>query len=89
MDNKDLPLVMAEMLIEMQQLNTRVTRLEDAMVGVQGEISSLRIEARENTDRLIDALTKNTGVMIERLMRHDDQLRDHDGRLSNLENPPR
>ncbi len=80
---------MAEMLIEMQQLNTRVTRLEDAMVGVQGEISSLRIEARENTDRLIDALTKNTGVMIERLMRHDDQLRDHDGRLSNLENPPR
>lgn len=89
MDNKDLPLVMPEMLIEMQQLNTRVTRLEDAMLGVQGEISSLRTEARENTDRLIDALTKNTGVMIERLMRHDDQLKNHDGRLSNLENPAR
>lgn len=89
MDNEDLPSVMAERLMEMQQLNTRVTRLEDAIPGVQGAISSLRTEARENTDRLIDAPTKNTGVMSERPMRHDDQLRDHDGRLSSLENLPR
>lgn len=73
----------------MQQMNPRITRLEDAMHEVRDEIGSLRAEARENTDRLIDALTKNTGVMIERLMRHDDQFRDHDGRLSSLENPPR
>ena len=89
MDNKDLPLVMAEMLIEMKQMNTRVTRLEDAMHEVRDEISNSRTEARENTDRLIDVLTKNTAVMIERLIRHDDQLRNHDGRLSQLENPAR
>lgn len=82
MGNKNLPQVMSEKLIETQQMITRITRLGDARHEVRDEV-------RASTDRLIDALTKNTGVMMERLMRHDNQLRDHDGRLSSLENPPR
>ena len=60
----------------------RMARLEDAMYEVRGEI-------RSSTDRLIDALTKNTALMIARLFGHDDQLKNHDGRLSQLKNPPR
>ena len=70
------------MLIEMQQMNNRITRLEDAMHEVRDEV-------RSSTNRLIDALTKNTAVMIERLISHDDQLKNHNGRLSQLKNPPR
>lgn len=70
------------MLIEMQQMNNRITRLKDAMHEVRDEV-------RSSTNRLIDALTKNTAVMIERLISHDDQLKNHNGRFSQLKNPPR
>ena len=70
------------MLIEMQQMNNRTTRLGAAMHEVRDEV-------RSSTDHLIDALTKKTGVMIERLISHDDQLKNHNGRFSQLENLPR
>ncbi|RZJ61354.1 MAG: hypothetical protein EOO58_01905 [Hymenobacter sp.] len=39
--NKDLPLVVAEILIEMHGLNTRMERLEDVMVQAAGNIQQL------------------------------------------------
>ena len=81
--------MVAEVLIEMRQMLTRITRLEDAVHEVRNEISGMRAEAQANADRLIDALTKNTSVMIERRLNRDDQLKNHEGRPSNLENPPR
>lgn len=89
MDNKGLPLVVSEMLIEMQQINTRITRPEGAVERLEDAMHEVRDEVRASTNRLIDVLTKNTAVMIERLKSHNDRLHNHDGCLSTLENPPR
>ena len=91
MNPRDLPEVVSELIIEMHEvrselkaLNGRIDRLERTTEeGFQG----LREENRQNTDRLIDAYAKSMAPLINRLLDNTDQLKNHEQRLNNLENP--
>lgn len=79
MHPRDLPEVVSELIIEVRSelsaLNGRGDRLEQAMIQVEQQQRGLREEVR--------ALEP----FLNRLLEHDDQLRCHQGRLNNLENP--
>ena len=91
MNPRDLPEVVADLIIEMHEvrselnaLNGRVDRLERT---VEEGFRALREENRENTDRLLVGFQRMLDPFLNRLLEHDDQLRSHQGRLKNLENP--
>lgn len=84
MNPRDLPEVVAELIMEMHEvrselnaLNSRVDRLEKT---VDEGLKAVREEARQNTDRLIEAFGRSMEPLINRVL-------DHDTRLKNLENP--
>ncbi len=87
MNPRDLPEVVAELIIEMHEvrselrgMNGRVDRLERRMEGVETEIRLMREENRQNTDRLIDAFGKSMAPLIDRVLTHEQ-------RIIRLENP--
>lgn len=91
MNPRDLPEVVAELIIEMHEvrseinaLNGRVDRLEQT---VADGFKALREEIRENSRATVDGITRGFEPFLNRLLEHDDQLRKHDGRLTNLEKP--
>lgn len=82
MNPRDLPEVVADLLIEVHEvrseldtLNGRVDRLERT---VEEGFRLMREENRQNTDRLIDAFSRSMAPLIERVLTHET-------RLSNLE----
>ncbi|GAB3638402.1 hypothetical protein GCM10027422_39920 [Hymenobacter arcticus] len=96
--NRDLPEVVSELIIEMHEvrseltaINGRLDRLERRMEGVETEIKLLRVdlreEMRENSRSIVDGITRGFEPFLTRLLDHDDQLKNHAGRLNNLENP--
>ncbi|GAA4501186.1 hypothetical protein GCM10023172_22630 [Hymenobacter ginsengisoli] len=98
MNPRDLPEVVSELIIEMHEvrselkaINGRLDRLESRMEGVESEIKLLRIELRhelkENSRSIVEGITRGFEPFLNRLLEHDDQLRNHAGRLRNLENP--
>ncbi|RYY07588.1 MAG: hypothetical protein EOO36_24515, partial [Cytophagaceae bacterium] len=85
MNPRDLPEVVAELIIEvhevrseLQGLNGCVDRLERRMAGVESEIKLVREENRQNTGRLIEAFGRSMEPLINRVL-------DHDARLGGLE----
>ena len=89
--NRDLPEVVSELIIEMHEvrselnaLNGRIDRLERT---VEEGLRQMREENRENTDRLLTGFQRMMEPFLNRLLDHDDQLKNHAGRLNNLENP--
>ncbi len=87
MNPRDLPEVVAELIIEMhevrselQGLNGRIDRLERRMEGVETEVRLMREENRQNTDRLIEAFGKSMAPLINRVLTHEQS-------LNRLENP--
>lgn len=99
MDNKDLPLVVAEILIEMHEVRTDIKEMRNDisdlrkdMNGMRGDISELRgemkglrtqmnyvgtqigglvnqmernrVDARQDTERLIHAMSVNMGQLV-------------------------
>lgn len=96
--NRDLPEVVSELIIEMHEvrselksINGRLDRLERRMEGVETEIrlmrEELRGELRESSRSIVEGITRGFEPFLNRLLDHDDQLRNHADRLNNLENP--
>jgi hypothetical protein len=82
MNPRDLPEVVAELIIEMHEvrselnaLNGRVDRLERT---VEDGLRLVREESRQNTDRLIEAFGRSMEPLINRML-------DHEQRLTKLE----
>ena len=87
MNPRDPPEVVAELIIEMHEvrselkaINGGLDRLDSRIAGVESEIKLLRVENREDTDRLIDAFSRSMAPLIDRVLSHDQ-------RLNNLESP--
>lgn len=84
MNPRDLPEVVADLIHEMhevrselQAIHGRIDRLE---ATTKEEFRLVREEARQNTDRLIEAFGRSMEPLINRIL-------DHDSRLGRLENP--
>ncbi|HET9502794.1 MAG TPA: hypothetical protein VFO93_04595 [Hymenobacter sp.] len=91
MNPRDLPEVVAELIIEMHEvrselnaLNGRVDRLERT---VEEGFKALREEIRESSRATVDGLVKGFEPFLNRLLDHDDQVKNHEQRLAKLENP--
>ena len=73
MDNSDLPLIVAEMLIEIQQLKARVALLENTFFEVRDDLHAIRDDVRETRSEVVDQsgrlnemLVKVRAVLLER-----------------------
>ena len=91
MNPRDLPEVVAELTIEMHEVrseliavNGRIDRLERT---VDEGFKALREEIRESSRAIVDGIVKGFEPFLNRLLDHDDQLKNHESRLNNLENP--
>ena len=91
MNPRDLPEVVAELIMEMREvrsesnaLNGRVDRLEQTVA--QG-FKSLREEIRESSRATVDGITRGFEPFLNRLLEHDGQLKNYTSRLNNLEFP--
>ena len=91
MNPRDLPEVVAELIIEMHEvrseltaINGRIDRLERT---VDDGFKALREAIRESSRATVDGIVKGFEPFLTRLLDHDDQLKNHESRLNNLENP--
>lgn len=91
MNPRDLPEVVAELIIEMHEvrselnaINGRLDRLERT---VEVGLRQVREESRENTDRFLAGMQRMLDLFLNRLLDHNDQLKNHAGHLGQLENP--
>ncbi|WP_375419023.1 hypothetical protein [uncultured Hymenobacter sp.] len=73
MDNSDLPLIVAEMLIEIQHLKERVALLEGAFPEVRDDLRAIHSSVQdmhtgyeEQSDKLSQVLEKITAIIRER-----------------------
>lgn len=73
MNPRDLPEVVAELIIEMHE--------------VRSELRGLREDMQAMPDRIGMAVIKSLEPFLNRLLDHDDQLKLHESRLGKLENP--
>ena len=98
MNPRDLPEVVAELIIEMHEvrselnaINGRLDRMSDRIdrleQTVEQGLRQMREENRENTDRFLTGMQRMLDPFLNRLLAHDDQLKNHSGRLDHLENP--
>ena len=88
MNPRDLPEVVAELIIEMHEvrselntLNGRVDRLERT---VEEGFNALREEIRESSRATVDGIVKGFEPFLNRLLDHDDQVKNHEQRLTKL-----
>jgi hypothetical protein len=73
MNPRDLPEVVAELIIEMHE--------------VQTELRGLREDMQAMPDRIGMAVIKSLESSLNRLPDHNDQLKKHEQRLTELEKP--
>ena len=73
MNPRDLPEVVAELIIEMHE--------------VRSELRALRTDMQAMPDRIGVAAIKSLEPFLNRLLDHDDQLKKYENRLGKLKNP--
>ena len=73
MNPRDLPEVVAELIIEMHE--------------VRSELRSLRTDMQAMPDRIGVAAIKSLEPFLNWLLDHDDQLKKYENRLGKLKNP--
>jgi ubiquinone biosynthesis protein UbiJ len=83
MNPRDLPEVGAELIMEMHEvrselnaLNGRVDRLART---VEEGFKALQAEIRESSRATVDGITRGFEPFLNRLLAHDDQLKNHAG----------
>jgi len=94
MNPRDLPEIVAELIIEMHEVRSELRSIRDEqrgmraeMQGIREEQRGMREEMRAMPDRIGSAVIKSLEPFLNRLLDHDDQLRSHESRLGKLENP--
>lgn len=94
MNPRDLPEVVADLIIEMHEVqselravNGRLDRLEQTMGQVVAEQRGMREEIQALPDRIGAAMFKSLEPFLNRLLDHGDQLKNHESRLGRLETP--
>ncbi len=127
MDNKDLPLVVAEILIEMHEVRTDIKEMRNDisdlrkdMNGMRGDIGEMRgdiselrgemkglrtqmnyvgtqigglvnqmernrVDARQDTERLIHAMSVNMGQLVNHQVDSRIAIKDHETRITRPE----
>ncbi len=94
-NQRDIPEIVAELIYEMHEvrseltaLNGRVDRLGQSLeTGLTQLGNRFEDSMQHNTNRLIDAFSRSMGQHLSYLDKHDQQLKNHEGRLNALENP--
>jgi ubiquinone biosynthesis protein UbiJ len=87
MNPRDLPEVVAELIMEMHEVRSELQGINGRIDRLESQMQATREENRENTDRLLAGFQRMLEPFLNRLLAHDDQLRQHEGRLNNLESP--
>ncbi|MFD1468988.1 hypothetical protein ACFQ48_12195 [Hymenobacter caeli] len=120
MDNKDLPLVVAEILIEMHEVRTDIKEMRgdikdlrkdvnemrgdigemrDEMKGLRTQMNYVgtqigglvnqmernRVDAKQDTERLIHAMSVNMGQLVSHQVDSRIAIKDHETRIGRLE----
>ena len=80
MNPRDLPEVVAELIIEMHEVRTEIHEVRAELRGVREELHAM-------PDRIGMAVLKSLEPFLNRLLVHDDQLKNHESRLGHLEKP--
>ncbi|RZK31801.1 MAG: hypothetical protein EOO57_15825 [Hymenobacter sp.] len=83
MNPRDLPEVVSELIIEMHEVRSELRGLRDEMQAMRG----LREDMQAMPERIGMAVIKSLEPFLNRLLDHDDQLKNHEQRLGRLENP--
>lgn len=95
MNPRDLPEVVAELIIEMHEVQTELRGLREDMQkelrglreDTQAEQRGLREDMQAMPDRIGMAVIKSLEPFLNRLLEHDDQVKNHEQHLGRLENP--
>ena len=87
MNPRDLPEVVAELIMEMHEVRSELQGINGRIDRLESQMQATREENRENTDRLLAGFQRMLDPFLNRLLEHNDQLRQHAGRLNNLESP--
>ena len=87
MNPRDRPEVVAELIMEMHEVRSELQGINGRIDRLESQMQATREENRENTDRLLAGFQRMLDPFLNRLLTHDDQLRNHAGRLNNLESP--
>ena len=74
MNPRDLPEVVAELIIEMHEVRSELKE-------VRTEIRAMREDLQAMPERIGAATIRELEPFLNRLLEHDDQLRKHEGRL--------
>lgn len=98
--NKDLPLIVSEILIEMHEMKVDMREMRGDIGEMRGDIGEMRGDIGEmrgdirqlagSINIMVEENRKNTEMMVSVLNRYADmmnrRLDDHDDRITKLEN---
>ena len=87
MHPRDLPEVVAELIIEMHEVRSELKEVRTELKEVRTELKGVRDDLQAMPERIGTATIRALKPFLNRLLEHDDQLRNHAGRLNNLETP--
>jgi DNA repair ATPase RecN len=87
MNPRDLPVVVAELIIEMHEVRTELKEVRTELKEVGTELKGMRDNLRALPERIGTATIRALEPFLNRMLEHDDLLRNHASRLNNLENP--
>jgi hypothetical protein len=95
--NKDLPLIVSEILIEMHEMKDEIHGMSERLTGVEkavNRMAELMLVQQQETNRKLDLMLEgnksNTQMLIEAFSREatttHSRLDDHESRIGKLEN---
>jgi len=80
MNPRDLPEVVAELIIEMHEVRAELKEVRSELRGMRQDLQAMPEQIGTATIRALEPF-------LNRLLEHDDLLKNHQGRLNNLESP--
>ncbi|QKG54311.1 hypothetical protein [Hymenobacter sp. BRD67] len=102
MNPRDLPEVVAELIIEMHEVRSELRDMRAEMAGMRKdmrteiggmregmrtEMSGMREDMRAMPEQIGMSVMRALEPFLNRLLEQDDKIKSHEGRLSTLENP--